>query len=500
MIHRQVEILFIALMVLTAGSGSAQESGLDFAELWARSHYPERSGDILVVPREGDIITSNPDPYMHGTPWDYDARVPFILYGPGKIRPGHYDGPAAHRDLGATVTSLLGLPPLAGSTGRVVSEAIQLSAGPPAVIALIVLDAFRWDFFDRYADSMPNLVWIREEGATFDNARAGTLPTSTSVAHTTIATATDPRFHGITGNYFYDRINRREIHSYANGSPRNLVTLTFADRWNAETGGQAVIVAQGGTYYTGVALAGHGACIFGGRPVIVSWLDGDGGWSTNSECYTIPDEMAAIERTAALDTLDVLEMEATVSPARSRPMATTLARFEGDGVIALLDGQPFGADSITDLLLVNLKAADKVGHLVGPFSPGEEAAVAEIDRQIGRIVAGLEEKTGDRGFVLALTADHGMPDDPPAGRRQITHAEVRDLLDDRFDPDGPGIVLSFRSADTQIHLDRPRLAELGLTIPEVARYLSSQPFIHSAYWWDPSRGDVVRAEGEEEAP
>ena len=43
-------------------------------EMWARAYFPGRTGQLLIVPREGDFFT-RPDPnytYMHGSPWPYD--------------------------------------------------------------------------------------------------------------------------------------------------------------------------------------------------------------------------------------------------------------------------------------------------------------------------------------------------------------------------------------------------------------------------------------------
>ena len=49
-----------------------------FLEMFARAYFPGRTGQLLIVPREGDLIT-RPDPdvaYMHGSPWAYDVSIP----------------------------------------------------------------------------------------------------------------------------------------------------------------------------------------------------------------------------------------------------------------------------------------------------------------------------------------------------------------------------------------------------------------------------------------
>ena len=60
-----------------------------FLEMFARAYFPGRTGQLLVVPREGDFIT-RPDPdvaYMHGSPWKYDVSIPLMFAGPA-VRTG----------------------------------------------------------------------------------------------------------------------------------------------------------------------------------------------------------------------------------------------------------------------------------------------------------------------------------------------------------------------------------------------------------------------------
>src|SRR5947207_9841736 len=55
-----------------------------FLEMFGRAWFPGRTGQLLVVPKEGDFIT-RPDPYyvqMHGTPWSYDVDIPLMFVGP----------------------------------------------------------------------------------------------------------------------------------------------------------------------------------------------------------------------------------------------------------------------------------------------------------------------------------------------------------------------------------------------------------------------------------
>src|SRR5881275_739708 len=53
-----------------------------FLEMFARAYFPGRTGQLLIVPREGDFITRADVAYMHGSPWTYDVAIPLMFAGP----------------------------------------------------------------------------------------------------------------------------------------------------------------------------------------------------------------------------------------------------------------------------------------------------------------------------------------------------------------------------------------------------------------------------------
>jgi hypothetical protein len=48
-----------------------------------RSFYPERSGDVVIVPKPYYLITDRLTGTTHGSPHPYDTLVPLLVYGPG---------------------------------------------------------------------------------------------------------------------------------------------------------------------------------------------------------------------------------------------------------------------------------------------------------------------------------------------------------------------------------------------------------------------------------
>lgn len=92
-------------------------------------YYPERSGDVLYVPRPFQVMTDEPTGTNHGTPYSYDREVPFVLYGKN-VRPGRYRQPASPVDVAPTLASLLEIGSPASAEGTVRAEA--LDPPPPA--------------------------------------------------------------------------------------------------------------------------------------------------------------------------------------------------------------------------------------------------------------------------------------------------------------------------------------------------------------------------------
>src|SRR5205807_3209379 len=200
---------------------------------------------------------SDPDvAYMHGSPWSYDADMPLMFAGPA-VRAGVYSMPAVQQDVAPTLAAALGvgMPPTA--TGRVL-PVLRPGFARPRVVFLLVLDGMRREYFDRYAEVMPTLSALRRRAAWFSGVHVNFLPTNTAVGHSTIATGTDPRIHGVTGNNIYDRIHRRRQDLYAGMAPQVLMALTLADVWQLHTAGRAIVLAQGSINRAATPLAGHG--------------------------------------------------------------------------------------------------------------------------------------------------------------------------------------------------------------------------------------------------
>lgn len=91
----------------------------------ALNYFPERSGDLIIVPKLNWFFVpgrSSSTPATHGTAHPYDTRVPVLLWGAG-IRGGKYSQPATPADIAPTLAALAGIV-LPEATGRVLHEAL----------------------------------------------------------------------------------------------------------------------------------------------------------------------------------------------------------------------------------------------------------------------------------------------------------------------------------------------------------------------------------------
>lgn len=464
-------------------------------EMFARAHYPGRSGQIMFVPRQGMFFVDR-DPlynFMHGSPWTYDTHIPLFFYGAPFIQRGAQKAPARQQDVAPTLAALIGATPPATTTGRVLRGAIAPTRERPRLVALFVFDAMKAEYFAKYADVMPTLNRMRAEGASFVNTRVDYLPTATSVGHATLGTGTDPRVHGQVANTIFNRVTNKSQVAYDGLDPRELMAMTLADVWNIATDGRAIIVGQGGAIRATAGLVGHGACQINGRQVIAaSYSTANAGWETNPQCYTMSEALKTLNGKAVWEAAGGQWMGHDIASPTKFRASSLFQRFEAEALLAVLEHEAVGADDITDLVFVNMKGPDYVAHAYGPDSAEMKEELAELDRQITKVVDLLNRKAGAGHLVVAVTADHGMPPLPPPNGRQYID-EVTGAIHQRFDPEQKALVQYFGdAANAQIYVDPARLRSLKVSLKDIAVFLESRDYIAAAFTEDEVRAASAR--------
>jgi hypothetical protein len=86
----------------------------------ALSHYPGRSGDLIIAPKAQWLLATTAT--THGTQQPYDQRVPVILFG-ASVRAGRYSQASSPADVAPTLASVARIR-IAPTDGRVLTEAL----------------------------------------------------------------------------------------------------------------------------------------------------------------------------------------------------------------------------------------------------------------------------------------------------------------------------------------------------------------------------------------
>ena len=101
---------------------------------FARGYFPGRSGQIFLVPREGDFVVER-DPlyaFMHGSPWTYDTHVPLFFHGAPFIKQGVWNDRVTQQDVVPTLAALLGTAPPATALGQPLRQALAATSARAA--------------------------------------------------------------------------------------------------------------------------------------------------------------------------------------------------------------------------------------------------------------------------------------------------------------------------------------------------------------------------------
>ena len=108
--HPQVAAVFTAAELRRLPTPSEPVDEWSLAERFRASFDPERSGDLIVAPKPHVTPIIDVSTYVatHGSPWNYDRRVPMLFYRPG-ITGFEQPLPVETVDILPTLAALIGL-------------------------------------------------------------------------------------------------------------------------------------------------------------------------------------------------------------------------------------------------------------------------------------------------------------------------------------------------------------------------------------------------------
>ena len=233
------------------------------------------------------------------------------------------------------------------------SALVTVDHGPNAVIQrakpyviLISLDGFRYDYAKRYGAT--NLLALASRGASAPEGMIPAYPSITFPSHYTIVTGLYPERHGIVANVFYDP-ERKQVYSYREAS-------TVTD----------------GSWY-------------GGTPLWV--LAEEQGM--RAACFFWPGS------------------EADIQGVRPSYYAKYSDTFPNDRRVAqVLAWLRLPAARRPHFITLYFSDTDHAGHESGPDSDQVASAVHEVDRELGRLSAGIQALHLPVDEIVV--SDHGM--------------------------------------------------------------------------------------------
>ena len=254
-------------------------------------------------------------------------------------------------------------------------------------LILVSIDAFRWDYMDRYPT--PNLDRIANAGSRAERLLP-VFPTLTFPNHYSIATGLYPAKHGIVANTFPDPASGR--------------WYSMKDREAVED-----------TYF------------YGGEPI---WVTAETQGMVAASFFFVGSE-APIKG---------------VQPTHWRRYDSQIAgESRVDQVLAWL-GEP--EEHRPHMITLYFENVDSHAHWYGPDSQEAAAAIRRVDGYIGRLLDGLEKLPHGDKVNIVLVSDHGqhayLTDTPPLVLSEYIYTGHAPLVEG-------GSYLFIHLADDELH-------------------------------------------------
>jgi Type I phosphodiesterase / nucleotide pyrophosphatase len=402
----------------------------------SRGYVPGRSPDVLLVPREPNYIGAATRP-VHTGPWDYLVQVPLVFYGPGVVEGrAPVQRAATVADIAPTLAEIIGLRDRRWD-GRSLPE-VAAADRRPRVIVVVVLDGVGRNVLEVHDGAAPFLTEIRSRGIDYPRATVGSSPSNTPPIHTTIGTGVFPRRHGIP-HVQMRAADGSFVDPFEGNEGASIRVPTLADLYDVAVDNRAEI-GLAATVNWHLGMIGHGSAFpEGDADKVVLLNDGGEQYGAGSLYNLVPvAEVAAlgrlIDRVDARDgTRDGAWRGEDLADPAVRQMSPAFVQYEQLMLERLLRRGSFGRDEITDLVFVNMKAADAAGHRWGMTSNRVRALVRAEDSALHATARFLDDSVGHGDWLLVVTADHGQTPYPEeSGAWPIRGQELNGDLRDEF--------------------------------------------------------------------
>lgn len=400
----------------------------------------------------------------------------------------------------------------------------------PKLVVSVVVDQMRYDYLLRFEkhygkDGFKKLI---KDGFNVENAHYNYVPTYTAVGHTSIFTGTTPSEHGIVGNNWYDRFEKKYIYCVddnayttvgaANGgakSPKRLLSTTFSDQLQFTQKFHGKVIGLAIKDRSAILPTGHtanGAYWFEGNDEgkfisstfymeeLPQWVknfnnSGKADYYMNQPWTTL---LPIEQYTESIEDNNPYEgvftgMDTPTFPYNLKELAAQNNNYNmiketawgnsitTDFAIAALKGENLGQSDFTDFLSISYSSTDYVGHKFGVDSKEIQDSYVRLDRDIARLLKALDKQVGKGNYTLFLTADHAavpvpsyLKDNKAPGGYLAPSSEMISYIDN-LTQEKYGITgLVEHKSNNQIFLNRTLLKSNNLELNQVSEYLAQE--------------------------
>jgi predicted AlkP superfamily pyrophosphatase or phosphodiesterase len=368
------------------------------------------------------------------------------------------------RRSGRVITGLLLISVILLFSNRTFSQGAYIPPDKPKIVIGIVVEQLRFDQLEKIRDELGEngIRKLLNEGTTFRNASYGYLLTQGAPGYATINTGTEPAFHGIPSDNWYEPLKNELIFctkdirvnpvggSFENGlhSAANLLSTTFSDELRLSSNRRSKAFGIGFKEYSAIFGAGHiGNAAYWFDERTGTWMTSSyymkelPGWVNDFNALRFSDKYLSgqwdrlrdeTSYSMALPDSSVYEAgfdgrvvfpydlnKMSMSGGLIKRREYTLLKetpfsnsMTTDFAIRLLEQEGLGTGDQTDYLSIAYSATDFIGHRFGPSSMEAYDALFRLDREIEQLLTWLNDKIGKKNILVYFTAAHGVSEVP----------------------------------------------------------------------------------------
>ena len=377
---------------------------------------------------------------------------------------------------------------LAGCAAPSAEQPARLSSapvpsGPPQLIVAIAVDQYSADLFAQYRPLYRFGLARLTGGAVFPSGYQSHAATETCPGHSTLLTGDHPARTGIIANNWYEPGGPRGAKPiYCAEDDRNPASssknpVVSAYHLKVPTLGEYMKAADPRSRNVAVSAKDRAVMMMGGHTIDAAYWWKGAGFVTLAGRDLAP---AALTQNAAITATLKAGAPALAAPAWCAPTDRSVALgtkgSTGQGRFALpalaceakapdlfrisprmdaatidlanglVDELALGRGAAPDILSISLSATDYIGHATGTAGLEMCIQMAELDKNIGRLLDHLDKLGID--YMVVLSADHGGLDTPERLDQQALPRAVR--VDPALMPDALSKAVS---AKTGIKVD-----------------------------------------------